>query len=139
MYKIGYISGMFDVLHIGHISILKYAKSVCEHLIVAVGTDDFIRSRKKREPIMNYNDRVTIIRAIRYVDEVVPAIDLDKVAAQKKYHFDVMIAGDDHISEPIYISSEQALKRIGVDTLYFSRIPNVSSTNFRKILLEHME
>lgn len=132
MYKIGYISGMFDILHIGHINILKYAKERCEHLIVAVGTDDFIRWRKKHDPIMPYEERIVIVGALQYVDEVVPGIDLDKIAAYNKYHFDVMIAGSDHEKEPIYIKAESELKKFGVKTLYYPRISNVSSTNYRQ-------
>lgn len=134
MYKIGYVSGMFDILHIGHINILKYAKEMCEHLIVAVGTDDFIRWRKNHEPFMSYEERVAIVSALRYVDEVVPGTDLDKIAAYKKYHFDVMIAGSDHIDEPTYIKTEKELKKFGVTTLYFPRVLNVSSTKFRQML-----
>lgn len=132
MYKIGYISGMFDILHIGHVSILRYAKEMCEYLIVAVGTDDFIRWRKKHEPFMKYEERAAIVGALRYVDEVVPGTDLDKIAAYKKYHFDVMIAGNDHIDEPIYIETEKELKKFGVTTLYYPRIKDISSTNYRK-------
>ena len=107
MYKIGYVSGMFDILHIGHINILKYAKGLCEHLIVAVGTDDFVRWRKKHEPIMPFEDRCAIVGALRFVDEVVPAINLDKVEAFHRYKFDVMIAGSDHAQESIYVESEE--------------------------------
>lgn len=134
MFKIGYVSGMFDILHVGHIKILKYAKTMCKHLIVAVGTDDFIRWRKNHEPIMPYIDRVEIVSSLRYVDEVVPGIDLDKIAAYNKYHFDVMIAGSDHIGEQAYVKAEKKLKELGVTTLYYPRIADISSTEIKKKL-----
>ncbi len=131
-YKIGFICGFFDLLHDGHIEILKYAKSHCEYLIVAVGTDEFMQERKSRESVLTYNQRVSIVKAIRYVDEVVPETDLDKIAAYKKYHFDVMFAGEDHQDEKIYIDAVNALKSFGVDTIYVPRNISCSSTSIRE-------
>lgn len=131
-YKVGYIAGMFDILHAGHIHILKFAKSQCDYLIVAVGTDEFMLTRKGRSSIMPYEERVEIIRAIRYVDEVVPETNLDKIGEYNKYHFDVMFSGDDHIYEEIYIRATEELKKMGVDTIYIPRVKNLSSTNIRE-------
>jgi glycerol-3-phosphate cytidylyltransferase len=91
--KCGYVAGMFDIFHIGHLSMLKLAKKKCEYLIVAVSTDNFYRQRKKREPIMPYAERRKIVEAIRYVDKVVTETNLDKIADYHKYNFDVMFAG----------------------------------------------
>lgn len=131
-YKVGFVSGFFDILHEGHIKILKLAKEQCEQLIVAVGTDEFMRERKGRESVLSYGERVQIVSAIRYVDKVVAERDLDKVAAYKKYHFDVMFAGDDHKNEPTYIRDTNILKKkYGVDTIYIKR-NKTSSTALRK-------
>ncbi len=129
-YKKGFICGFFDILHDGHINILQWAKSQCDMLVVAVGTDEFMLERKQREPVLTYEQRVKIIKAIRYVDYVVEENDLDKIAAYRKYHFDVMFAGDDHKNEPIYVDAVRSLKELGVDTLFYER-NNVSSTNLR--------
>lgn len=134
MYKIGYISGMFDILHIGHIDILKFAKENCDYLIVAVGTDDFVRWRKKHDPVMTYEERKAIVEAIKYVDKVVPCSNLDKIAAYNLYHYDVMIAGSDHEQESVYINATNKLKELGVTTIYYPRNPDVSSTNYKKII-----
>lgn len=131
-YKVGYISGMFDILHIGHIEILRRSKEFCDHLIVAVGTDEFMMSRKNRASVMPYHERIEIVKAIRYVDQTVPGIDLDKLGAYHRYKFDVMFAGDDHKDEPIYIQSVIELKKLGVDTMYFPRFYDVSSSGLRK-------
>lgn len=131
-YKVGFVSGFFDILHEGHIKILKLAKEQCEQLIVAVGTDEFMRVRKGRESVLSYEERVQIVSAIRYVDKVVEENDLDKIEAYKKYHFDVMFAGDDHKNEATYIRDTETLKRkYGVDTIYIRR-SDVSSTALRK-------
>ncbi len=135
-YKKGFICGFFDILHDGHIDILQQAKSQCEYLIVAVGTDDFMRKRKHRESILNYEQRAEIVKSIRYVDEVVPEFDLDKVAAFYKYDFDVMFAGEDHLNEKIYIEATKYLKELGVDTIYIPRKHSISSTCIRNKILE---
>ena len=109
-YKVGFVSGFFDILHEGHIRILEYAKSQCEQLIVAVGTDEFMRIRKKREPVLRYVERIKIVGAIKYVDRIVEETDLDKIAAYQRYRFDVMFAGDDHQQEDIYIRDAEILK-----------------------------
>lgn len=131
-YKTGFICGFFDLLHDGHISILREAKENCEYLIVAVGTDAFMQQRKHRESVLSYEQRVEIIKAIRYVDEVVEETDLDKISAYEKYHFDVMFAGEDHLHEPIYIEATEKLKKMGVDTIYIPRSKSCSSSELRR-------
>lgn len=135
-YNIGFVSGFFDILHEGHIEILSRAKNMCDFLIVAVGTDEFMQVRKNRPSVLSYCERVIIVKSIRYVDQVVPEEDLDKIAAYKKYHFDVMFAGDDHINEPIYKRVEKELLKYGVDTIYIPRINSMSSTYLRKRVME---
>lgn len=135
-YNKGFICGFFDILHDGHVDILKQARLQCQYLIVAVGTDEFMHTRKARESILSYKQRTDIVRAIRYVDQVVPETDLDKVAAYHKYHFDVMFAGDDHLNEKIYIEATRHLKELGVDTIYIHRQIKTSSTEIRKRVIE---
>jgi len=131
-YKLGFVSGMFDIFHIGHLSALKLAKKKCEYLIVAVGTDNFYRQRKKREPIMPYTERRKIVGAIRYVDKVVAETKLDKIADYRKYNFDVMFAGEDHKTEDTYVKATEKLKQFGVKTIYTKRCKKRSSTLLRK-------
>ena len=138
-YKVGFVAGFFDIIHEGHIRILEQAKSQCEQLIVAVGTDEFMRVRKGRESVLNYSERAQIVRSIRYVDKVVEETDLDKIAAYKNYHFNVMFAGDDHENEPVYIRDAAILKeKYGVDTIYIKR-SNISSTAIRKRVYDMSE
>lgn len=138
-YKIGFITGFFDIIHEGHIEILKQAKLQCEQLIVAVGTDEFMQIRKNRESVLNYCQRKEIVSAIKYVDRVVEETDLDKIAAYKKYNFDVMFAGDDHENEPIYVEAAKILKdKYGVDTIYICR-NGTSSTQIRKRIMQLMK
>lgn len=130
--RVGFICGFFDIIHKGHIDILKFAKEHCDYLIVAVGTDEFMLQRKNHPSVLSFEQRVAIMKSIKYVDEVVPEENLDKVAAYKKYHFDVMFAGDDHINELVYVESEKVLKQLGADTIYIPRHYPTSSTKLRK-------
>lgn len=118
---------------------MRQAKEMCEPLIVAVGTDEFMIRRKHRETVLSYEQRVEIVSAIRYVDQVVPEIDLDKIKAYYQYHFDVMIAGEDHLSESLYQEAKKKLEALGGDTVFVPRRKNISSTLMREKMLKLMK
>ena len=88
-YKIGYTTGTFDLFHIGHLNILKKSKEMCDFLIVGVSTDEVVQSYKHKVPVIPFKDRVEIIKSIRYVDQVVPQLSMDKFQAWSELHFDV--------------------------------------------------
>lgn len=131
-YDVGFMCGFFDILHKGHIDSFKFAKQYCNHLIVAVGTDEFMISRKNRESVLSYEQRKSIVEAIKYVDEVIAEQDLDKIKAYHQLHFDVMFAGEDHKNENVYVKAESDLRKYGVDTIYIPRNYVMSSTVLRK-------
>ena len=118
-YKIGYTSGVYDMFHVGHLNLLQNAKANCEHLIVAVSTDEVVRQNKHKDPVIKFEDRVRIVEAIRCVDEVVPQTDYaDKIGPAKKYGIDVMFVGDDWKGTEKWNAIEKQLKEIGVDLVY---------------------
>ena len=78
---VGYTTGVFDMFHVGHLNLLMRAREQCDRLIVGVSTDEVVISYKKHPPIVPYAERVAIVKAIRYVDEVVPQTSMDKFAA----------------------------------------------------------
>ena len=91
---LGYTAGVFDLFHIGHLHILKNAKSVCDRLVVGVSTDELVFKYKKKKPIIPFNERIEIIRSIKSVDAVIAQESLDKIELEK-IKFDTMIVGDD--------------------------------------------
>lgn len=132
-YKVGYTAGVYDMFHVGHLNVIMNAKEYCEHLIVAVSTDEVVQKNKGKTPIINYDDRVRIVEAIRYVDEVVPQTDYsDKISPAKKYGINVMFVGDDWKGTEKWERIEQQLKEIGVDLIYLPYTHSISSTMLRE-------
>lgn len=134
-YKIGYTSGVFDMFHIGHLNLLKKAKENCEYLIVGVTTDE-LALYKNKTPIIPYNERKEIVSAIKYVDEVVPQENMNKLEACKKYNADVIFVGDDWKGTEKWKQIEKDLSTIGAEVVYFPYTVGTSSTILREKLLK---
>ena len=126
-YKVGYTAGVFDMFHIGHLNILRRAKDMCEHLIVAVSTDELTESYKGKRPVIPFQDRIEIVKAVKFVDEVVVQEDRDKIKAHQKYGFDALFVGDDWKGDEMFIRTEKYLKERGGEVVYFPRTEGVSS------------
>ncbi|HEY9412864.1 MAG TPA: adenylyltransferase/cytidyltransferase family protein [Jiangellaceae bacterium] len=92
---VGYTTGVFDMFHIGHLNILRNARSACDYLIVGVTTDELAVRRKGRAPIVPLFERMEIVQNVRFVDDVVPQATMDKMQAWRNLKFDVMFVGDD--------------------------------------------
>ena len=131
-FKVGYTTGVYDMFHIGHLNILKRAKEQCETLIVGVTTDELCYKRKKKYPIINENDRMSIIAAIRYVDKVVPQIDMDKVRQVKEFGVDVVFVGSDWKGTEAWNNYEREFAKIGCKVVYLDHTDGISSTILRE-------
>lgn len=134
-YKKGYTTGVYDMFHIGHLNIIKNAKEYCDYLVVGVTTDEVSLNKKGKLPVIPYNERSEIVKAIRYVDEVVPQLgyDLDtKIEAWKKLKFDVMFVGSDWQGTDKWNEIEKILKQYNVDVVYLPHTDGISSTDLRK-------
>lgn len=135
-YKIGYTTGVFDMFHIGHLNILRRAKEQCEHLIVGVSTDELVQNYKNKTPIIPFAERSAIVGACRYVDEVVPQKDRNKIDAFNRIKFDVMFVGDDWKDNQLFVEVEKYLKEHGASVVYFQYTQGTSSTILREKLLK---
>ncbi len=127
-YKIGYTTGVFDLFHIGHLNILRRAKEECEYLIVGVSTDDVVETYKHKRPVIPFEERVEIVRAIRYVDEVVPQTSMDKLEAWKTLHYDALFHGSDWKGSAMYDEVERELESVGVSMVFLPHTEGTSST-----------
>jgi glycerol-3-phosphate cytidylyltransferase len=134
---IGYTTGVFDLFHTGHLNILKNAKSQCDKLIVGVTTDELAKARKKKTPIIEFAERIEIVRSIKYVDEAVPQTNMDKFEAWKIHRFNKMIVGDDWKGSEQWNQLEKDFSNVGVEIVYFPYTKDTSSTLIREILLSN--
>lgn len=132
-YKLGYTTGVYDMFHIGHLNLLRQAKERCERLIVGITVDELV-SYKGKTAVIPYSERSEIVGAIRYVDQVVPQSNLDKLLAWEKYNFDALFVGDDWKGKPNWVRYEAELAEKGVDVVYLPYTKGTSSTKLRQTL-----
>tara|TARA_B100001939_G_scaffold110413_1_gene95356 strand:- start:1377 stop:1829 length:453 start_codon:yes stop_codon:yes gene_type:complete len=132
--KIGYTTGVFDLFHVGHLEILRKAKENCDYLIVGVSTDELVQEYKNKRPIITFDQRIEIIKSIKYVDEVVVQKDRDKLSALHKIGFNIMFVGDDWKGSKIFLELESKFQKHGVEIFYFPYTKNISSTSLRSTL-----
>ena len=116
------------MFHVGHLNLIRRAREQCDRLIVGVSTDEVVISYKKHPPIVPYAERVAIVKAIRYVDEVVPQTSMDKFAAWEVLHFNRLFHGNDWKGSTMYNEVEAKLKAVGVEVVYFPYTQGTSST-----------
>lgn len=133
---IGYTTGVFDMFHIGHLNILKRAKEQCDYLIVGVSTDEVVEEYKKKTPIIKFEERISIVEAIKYVDEVVPQTTMDKMEAWKQLKFDVMFHGSDWKGSEMYNHIIEKFNNVGVKVIFLPHTEGVSSTLLTEVLYD---
>lgn len=131
---IGYTTGVFDMFHIGHLNILKNAKEHCDYLIVGVSTDELVQDYKHKKPIIPFEERIKIVEAIKYVDEVIPQTSMDKYAAWEKLHFNILFHGNDWKGSSMYNKLEEKFNKVGVKIKFFPYTTGTSSTLLCEVL-----
>ena len=122
--------GTFDLLHYGHINLLKRAKALGDYLIVGLSTDEFNHDEKHKVCFFNYEQRKQLLEAIRYVDLVIPETcwEQKKEDIKKFGGVDVFVMGDDWKGKFDYLRDE------GVEVVYLPRTPEISSTQIKENL-----
>jgi len=124
---IGYTSGVYDLFHVGHLNLLRNAKGMCDKLVVGVTTDD-LSLYKGKKPLIPFEDRLEIVRSIRYVDAVVSQETMDKAAMCKRLKASILFVGDDWYKTQKWEVIENDLSGIGIQVVYFPYTKGVSST-----------
>lgn len=135
-YNVGYIAGVFDLFHIGHLNMFKRAKEQCRYLIVGVVSDEGVRLNKQAEPFVPFEERIEMVRSCRYVDEAVK-LPLNFAGTRdmfKKYHFDVQFSGSDYEHDPAWLSEKEFLEKNGATMVFFPYTQSTSSTKLKKAI-----
>ena len=118
--------GTFDLLHYGHINLLRRAKSLGDYLIVGLSTDEFNNKDKNKECYFDYENRKSLLDAVRYVDLVIPEKNWEqKISDIQKYNVDVFVIGDDWEGKFDY------LKDFGVEVVYLPRTKEISTSKIK--------
>lgn len=132
---VGYTAGVYDLFHIGHLNLLRNAKKYCDKLIVGVSTDELVRYKGK-SPVIPLKERMEIVSAIKYVDEVCIQDNLDKTKAWEKLHYNILFVGDDWKGKSQWNEYEKFLKSKGAKVIYLPYTKTTSSTLITKTLKE---
>ena len=120
--------GTFDLLHYGHINLLRRAKALGDYLIVGLSTDQFNWQEKQKKSYFTYEERKAMLEAIRYVDLVIPEENWDqKKTDVEKYHADIFVIGDDWKGKFDFLKEQ-------CEVVYLPRTPEISTTKIKKEL-----
>jgi glycerol-3-phosphate cytidylyltransferase len=130
----GYVPGVFDLFHIGHLNILRSAREQCDWLIAGVVTDENAYRAKSRMPVIPLAERVSILEHITLVDEVIVEHQPSKLEVWRDHPFDVIFKGDDWRGTPKGERLERDLATVGVEVAYFPYTMHTSSTLLRAAL-----
>ena len=125
-----YTSGTFDMLHFNHIKMIEYARSLGDILIVGVNTDELVASYKS-QPVIPFEERIALMKSLKYPDVVIPQHSLEHFDKVKKLNFDVFVVGDDWVGKFDY------LKEFGVSVVYFPYGEGISSSALKKSIYEN--
>ena len=120
--------GTFDLLHYGHIELLRRAKALGDYLVVALSTDEFNWNCKQKKCYFPYEERKRMLEAIRYVDLVVPEENWEQNATDvEKYHIDTFVIGDDWSGKFDFLKEK-------CEVVYLPRTPEISTTKIKRDL-----
>ncbi|MFD3697839.1 adenylyltransferase/cytidyltransferase family protein [Streptomyces sp. NPDC058646] len=133
-YRVGYAPGAYDLFHIGHLNILRHARSQCDYLVAGVVSDEMAELAKGRRPMIPLVERLEIVRSVKYVDAAFVETVPDKVETWKQVRFDVIFKGDDWRGTPKGARLEKDFAAVGVDVVYFPYTVHTSSTQLRRAL-----
>lgn len=120
-----YTSGTFDMLHVNHLHMIQYARGLGDILIVGVNTDELV-AEYKSQPIVPFEERIALMRAIKGPDIVIPQKSLTHTDKVKDLRFDVFVVGDDWRGKYDYLAD------LGVEVVYFPYGQGVSSSNLKE-------
>lgn len=132
---IGYLSGTFDLFHVGHLNLIRRAKAQCDYLIVGVHPD---ASHKNKQTFIPFEERKAVVGAVKYVDKVVTSCPEDD-EAWRLHHYDKLFVGSDYKGTPRFTRYEEYFKDKGVEIVYFPYTTTTNSTMIREKISKKAE
>jgi len=135
-YHTGYIAGVFDLFHVGHLNMFRRAKEQCEYLIVGVVSDEGVRKYKRTETFVPFEERIEMVRSCRYVDEAVeiPLNFGGTRDAWRLHHFDCQFSGSDYVDNPDWLAEKDFLEKHGAEMVFFPYTEGTSSTKLKAMI-----
>ena len=131
---VGYVPGVWDLFHIGHLNILRRARQHCDVLIAGVVSDEMALRAKGRRPVVPLQERLEIVQHIVYVDRAVEEDVPEKLVMWGRLHFDVIVKGDDWKGTAKGDKLERDFAGVGVGVAYLPYTMKTSSTKLRRAL-----
>ncbi|WP_449372173.1 adenylyltransferase/cytidyltransferase family protein [Arthrobacter psychrolactophilus] len=132
--RVGYAAGAFDLFHVGHLNLLRQAKSHCDYLIAGVVADELLVMAKGRPPVIPLAERLEIVRNIGFVDEAIAEDTPSKLDMWRQTPFNVFFKGDDWKGTPKGLALERDFAAVGVEIVYFPYTVRTSSSVLRRSL-----
>jgi glycerol-3-phosphate cytidylyltransferase len=134
---IGFACGCFDMFHIGHLNLIRKAREQCDKLTIGLNSDEFIYSYKHKYPIIPAKERMEILKACRYVDDVIIKNFSDNsFLLWEKYHYNKLFVGSDHLCFPQYKELDKLLRQVNAEVVILPYTEGISSSILREKLDE---
>ena len=136
--KVGFTASAFDLLHSGHVAMLREAKSVCDYLICAIQVDPTIDRPEKNRPAQTIVERYAQLTAVKYVDEIIPyCTEADLLDIINMYPIDIRIIGDEYKTKEF--TGKERCRELGIDIYYNKRNHRFSSSGLRKRVADNAD
>lgn len=127
-----YTVGTFDLLHVGHLALLEYCKTLGDKFVVGVASDEVVASYKRNTPVIPLKQRMEMLKSLKCVDDVIFYDKLEYVTGCEKLDIDIFVVGEDWGSKPHNIAVEKYLKSKGKKIIQVSYNPQTSTTKIKQ-------
>ena len=136
MKKLVYTVGTFDLLHVGHLALLEYCKTLGDILAVGVASDKVVNSYKPNIPVVPLEQRMEMLKALSCVDIVRPYHKLEYVSGCKELNVDIFVVGEDWGKKPYNLEVDNYIRNMGKKIQRVQYNPRTSSSKIKEIVLE---
>ena len=131
---VGYVPGLYDLFHIGHLNALHQARALCDVLVAGVVSDEVCEQVKGLRPFVPLEERLAIVDAIGIVDATYAELTTDKLDAWREVGFHRVFKGDDWRGTPRGLELERRVGSVGAEVVYFPYTVHTSSTQLRRLI-----